>query len=783
MPHDVHAAHRRGGRPRSATRALAAVVLLATAGATALPAAAAPEVTASAAPTTTSSPTAPTAPPTSGSTDAEPGGGSPAPVPPTATTAPQDPTVAPGATASPEPADRPDAAAPPAPEDVAPSTPAEPGAATPPAGAAAPASPEAQAAALAEAPEPPATFTVFDQAPDRVQARWTPPTQGVAPTGYRFELLDPDVTPSVWVVAAVVDADARTTTLTGLQPGRSYIARMFSLAGQLESAPSGWRSAATPLTRRPVVTLEQVTVAGGSLTFSGWALDPDSGDPDDLRWFLDGTATPLRTDGTREDVAAAYPGTGSAHGFAVTVPLGAGPHELCVVASTPEELFYPTTRQCRTLAVDGVGVGALETVTAVGRTVTLTGWAADPKGSRADVYYTVDGGSSWSTPTDLDRQDIAALYPGTGSKHGFSATLSTHGGVHQVCAWVRIGWQLAPEPTETSLGCTQVTVTEPPARAPIVNLEAVTATPTGIVVTGWAVDPDVAAPLWVDVTVEPGTEPLRLLADGVRTDVARAYPGTGDLHGFSHRFAQPLSPGTYRVCVSARDDTTGVATTPQCRTATVANRLPLANFESLTASASAVTLSGWAVDPDHVGAIDVHFYVNGGWGGSVSTTGVRSDVARAYPGTGDQHGFTRTFTAGPGTHQICTYAIDTTTRANTPMGCRTVTVAAPVNRLPLANFEALTASGSTVTLTGWALDPDHVGAIDVHFYVNGGWGGSVSTIGIRSDVARAYPGTGDQHGFTRSFTAGPGTHQICTYAIDTTTRANTPMGCRTVTVR
>ncbi|GEA88657.1 hypothetical protein [Cellulomonas cellasea] len=316
-------------------------------------------------------------------------------------------------------------------------------------------------------------------------------------------------------------------------------------------------------------------------------------------------------------------------------------------------------------------------------------------------------------------------------------------------------------------------------RVPFGNFELISSTFDSISVRGWAMDPDTSAPVDIHLYVN-GAWGGSIRADVARADIAAAYPGNGTQHGFAFRF--PAAAGTSSVCAYAIDTAGGANTPLGCRSVNVVNTYPVANFEQLTANGTAVTLSGWAVDPDTAGPIDVHFYVNGAWGGSVSTTGVRSDVARAYPGTGDQHGFTRTFTAGPGTHQVCTYAIDTTNANNTPMGCRTVTVAAPVNRLPLANFEQLTANGTAVTLGGWAVDPDTAGPIDVHFYVNGAWGGSVRTDLVRSDVARAYPGTGDQHGFTRTFTAGPGSHQICTYAIDTTTKANTPMGCRTVTV-
>jgi hypothetical protein len=336
------------------------------------------------------------------------------------------------------------------------------------------------------------------------------------------------------------------------------------------------------------------------------------------------------------------------------------------------------------------------------------------------------------------------------------------------------------------MGCRTVTVAGPPPnRLPIANFESLTAVGSTVTLFGWGLDQDTPGPIDIHFYVNGGWGGA-VTTGLTRLDVGRAYPGAGDLTGFSRSFT--AGPGTHQICAYAIDTTTKANTPMGCRTVTVAgpppNRLPVANFESLSPVASGAMLFGWALDPDAPGPVDVHFYVNGTWGGSVTTGGVtRPDVGAAYPGAGNLTGFSATFSAGPGTHQVCAYAIDSTTRANTPMGCRTVTIAGPPPpRLPLANFESLTVSGSTVTLAGWALDLDTPGPVDVHYYVNGAWGGSVTTDVLRTDVARWYLGTGMRQGFSRSFSAGPGTHQVCAYAIDTTTKANSTMGCRTVTV-
>lgn len=422
--------------------------------------------------------------------------------------------------------------------------------------------------------------------------------------------------------------------------------------------------------------------------------------------------------------------------------------------------------------------GNIDALEVYGTRVSIRGWAVDPSlvgdprvvAVVDDEWPTDEQIDARSVPTDGYRTDVAWYYPGSGPWHGFADSVVVTPGTHEICVYAYT------EDAASPIGCR---VVQAWAIAPVGHLESVSASGSTVSLSGWAVDTDRVGPYEVHLYVD-GRWGGAVRTTGVRTDIIRAYPWTGDQHGFAHSFT--AGPGTHQVCAYVMD-LAGDASPIGCRSVTVANLRPLANFESLTVSGTTVTLAGWALDPDTAGPIDVHVYVDGAWGGSLRTTGVRADVARAYPGTGEQHGFTRSFTAGPGTHQVCVYAIDTAGGAATPAGCRTVSVpAAPPNRLPIGNFEWLNVSERTVLLAGWALDPDVVGPIDVHLYVNGSWGGAVRTTVNRSDVAAAYPGTGVEHGFTRSFTAGPGTHRICAYAIDPVNGASNLLGCKSVTV-
>jgi hypothetical protein len=81
-----------------------------------------------------------------------------------------------------------------------------------------------------------------------------------------------------------------------------------------------------------------------------------------------------------------------------------------------------------------------------------------------------------------------------------------------------------------------------------------------------------------------------------------------------------------------------------------------------------ITVSGWTFDPDTAASIPADVYVDGvgvRWQADRS----RSDVAAAYPGKGDRHGFSGTVNVSPGVHQVCVFGIDSVAGPNTLLRC------------------------------------------------------------------------------------------------------------------
>lgn len=205
----------------------------------------------------------------------------------------------------------------------------------------------------------------------------------------------------------------------------------------------------------PIGSVDQVTAGLGTLTVSGWALDYDTAFSIPVHVYLDGVGVPATASGTRDDIAAAFPGYGSAHGFSVTVPASGGRHQLCVYAINQGP---GTTSQltCRTVETPtGAPIGSLDALSSSASAIRLQGWALDyDTAASIQVRVYLDGTFAGSGVAAGSRQDVADSFPGYGAAHGFDVTAAAPPGSHNACAWaIDSGGR-----NNTLLGCRTIAV-------------------------------------------------------------------------------------------------------------------------------------------------------------------------------------------------------------------------------------------------------------------------------------------------------------------------------------
>lgn len=99
---------------------------------------------------------------------------------------------------------------------------------------------------------------------------------------------------------------------------------------------------------------------------------------------------------------------------------------------------------------------------------------------------------------------------------------------------------------------------------------------------------------------------------------------------------------------------------------------------------------------------------------------------------------------------------------------------------PIGNLEGVTKMPDSLSVNGWAIDPETTAPIDVHAYVDGIWTAAFTANTNRPDVGDSYWWLGANHGFSFSLPASGGIHSVCVYAINVGTGASNPnLGCIT----
>jgi hypothetical protein len=264
---------------------------------------------------------------------------------------------------------------------------------------------------------------------------------------------------------------------------------------------------------------------------------------------------------------------------------------------------------------------------------------------------------------DVNRHDLAQAFP-FGSRHGFSGrALVVDPGSHTVCVTAS---NVGPG-VHKNLGCRSVTVSD--IHAPIGNFDGAAQVAGGIEVTGWASDPDTAAPIYVWVTVDGVGR--HLYADEDRRDVGR--------HGFRGTISASSTSG-HTVCVTASNVSRGRHTNLGCKRVPprVDAHSPFGMFEAAFHPGEypfELVVRGWAIDPDTDAPIYVWVTING-VGRHLYANVSRPDVAAAFPTYGPDHGYVALLafdgpeSPDPRGPTVCVTASNVGAGTHTLLGCR-----------------------------------------------------------------------------------------------------------------
>lgn len=208
----------------------------------------------------------------------------------------------------------------------------------------------------------------------------------------------------------------------------------------------------------PLGSVDSVSIANnGIVTVTGWTFDPDR--PRDaltVRITYDNGIFALPVFGAfdvRNDVGTTYPNAGAKHGYTAAFLLPFGQHEVCVTHLNYFGTEGADQTSCSIVNnANHVPVASLEIFGTNGPgKLRLAGWAVDPDSSAALRIHIYDGANRiGEVIANGNRPELATMFPGLGTNHGFDSTLTVGSGTKLICIYAV---DQAGGPTSNTMGC------------------------------------------------------------------------------------------------------------------------------------------------------------------------------------------------------------------------------------------------------------------------------------------------------------------------------------------
>lgn len=341
-------------------------------------------------------------------------------------------------------------------------------------------------------------------------------------------------------------------------------------------------------------------------------------------------------------------------------------------------------------------------------------------------------------------------------------------------------------------------------------IERMESTPDGLRVRGYVVDPENGAPPRIRLRVsgfEIMSDDLRATRWSQLLDV-RTFLHVDGLHsdeaGLRGPYGFEITVPYGQVCLyvpdpSSNSDLLSSALEIDCRHPTFygqrsAKIRAVSTARGASSAGESVVLSGTMTDP-WVGPGEPGpelLAVIQGSGESVTVRGrARSDLVGPLVDGSGAFDFHATIpNVGGGTRTVCVYDRSTSApswwhlwspRSPEPLDCIQVGVGYNMAMPAFGNVEAVEVAGRTVTMTGWALDPNG-GTTRVLMIVNGLPVAVAPTSIARPDVRAAHGGDG-LAGYHLSVSLPPGSHRVCSAWEDTDILGWTHGPCQDVIVK
>jgi hypothetical protein len=295
---------------------------------------------------------------------------------------------------------------------------------------------------------------------------------------------------------------------------------------------------------------------------------------------------------------------------------------------------------------------------------------------------------------------------------------------------------------------------------PVGNVEAISYTPTGVSISGWAADPDARMSTIKVAVFANGTRQVIAPADGLRVTPTAAERPYGNHHGYN--LALPIATnGSYNFCVYGVNIGSGNGAWLGCLQRTV-NHSPSGAVDPIYAVGNGqFSISGSAVDPNSTAPIAV----------AILADQQRIGWLTANQAIHGGHGFMATLPIAQGRHTVCADAVNVGPGANVIFGCQTFTI----DDSPVGGFTALAQISNGIVVEGWSSDPNSPNPVQVTASIDG------NTLGSMTANRGGY--THPNHNFAARFAvAAGGTRTVCLTATNIGPGSSRAVACQDITL-
>jgi hypothetical protein len=208
---------------------------------------------------------------------------------------------------------------------------------------------------------------------------------------------------------------------------------------------------------------------------------------------------------------------------------------------------------------------------------------------------------------------------------------------------------------------------------------------------------------------------------------------------------------------------------------------------SVTSTSSGLAVSGWAADPDSTGNVTVRAILDGRKTLAQAATSLARPRIQEKYNTGPTPGFQLAVPLPAGQHTVCIVAFSIGTGVSGVLRCVSVPLGTTLSsgqqaaHSPVGGIGSLTAAPGSLSVSGWADDPDFVARRStVVLYVDNRSAATVTSHGWRT----ARPsGAGMNSAYQITVPVSTGTHVGCLWVVNVGFGSNSFLGCRTADTR